>query len=444
MNNENIENTENTEEKKKEDECVIDSNKDCEEYNRGGSFARFLAFLFSHGIISFLIILFCLCFLYIILYSIITFVGMLFSVRKIDQRLVHPVGLADNFSFIPKDMFLKPISRVLFNISLYVCGTLSGIFLLMYFIYCVFRWIGLDWLLLIIIPFSDCVTLGLFPFFDAVFVLLFAPLLPANKAIAFYFISLIFVAPFFAQLFGVMIPGYTIDNEYTTAAYELMKNGPDGKLCQEDIDRYQNILVTKAPLIKIEVKDSNNRTQKEDNLSDVDTIMYHNCVKYNSSNIPIDADTIMQLNLTHYNEIVKEKCKDKGEQINAQARVSIDDTINSMNQAKYDASKQIHSVSEYSYNFANSTKQQVDAMLWPLWPFKIFSGGGPKAPPPFNDKPPEKVESDKDENILSKYGPKVNIIYNTSNMQENKDNRKLITYTTDNENNYSCSNIYNR
>lgn len=183
---------------------------------------------------------------------------------------------------------------------------IGTVFLVLYIIWKVINKIGLGFIFNNATPFSECVSTGLFPFFDRIVDILFGNDAFSKRMQKTGVAASEFMKTFMKDAFGLVFEGYELDDEYLTAAFNvfLFNNmyAEDVEKCLAVKQKFLEISKQKTPVIKITY---DNAPQQ---LTETDNINIKNCIRSNTVDIPSDANTIERLQLIFSNAIAKQKC----------------------------------------------------------------------------------------------------------------------------------------
>jgi hypothetical protein len=250
------------------------------------------------GPIRTVIIVACLCILYIFLYIIYVLYRLLSSLMWWGKQDV----IAKPFWFI-----FDRVTLFLFVLCLMFLPAVSIFFLILYFVFKVFGFFlgGTS-------PFSDCNKLGVFKLIDRMFEILLGKDAVGERIRNSFGALFEFLQKFMKEVFGVVFEGYELDDEYLNLAlksYLTDKMFPNDKeSCQALKQNVLDLFKKKMPVIKLTYEDRVSQpTQKP--MSEMDRIKYNNCVRQFTTDIPSDAGTIDKLKLMFSNEIAKKKCE---------------------------------------------------------------------------------------------------------------------------------------
>ncbi len=248
------------------------------------------------GLIKFLILLYCLCLLYIILYLVISFFSWVyyFIFQEQDQQ-------TNMYSFYVYRIrkILAYIALLLFDIALFVVGKLTGIFLTLYVLYAAARLIGLHlFLLLIFKVFRDCKELGLFDFFDGIVAAIIGFESFGNKLKKIIFATFDFTQTFMEETLGITMPGYTWNLDFFRNLGTILStvDTPDVS------DKVLSLLSENTPIIKINYV-------KPTPKSEMHNIIAENCKIKHPLVITPDKDTVEALRMTMENAMIRKRCE---------------------------------------------------------------------------------------------------------------------------------------
>lgn len=184
---------------------------------------------------------------------------------------------------------------------------LTAVFLLFYLIWKVMNKIGLG-MIVSGTPFNECVSTGLFPFFDKLFDILWGSETFGLRIRSAGLASSTFLKTFMKEAFGLVFEGYEIDDEYLTAAFNVFLfnsiYADDPEKCLDAKQKFLEVTKQKTPVIKIVHNDVSSDRQ----LTETENIKVKNCIRENTVEIPNDASTIERLQLIFSNAVAKQKC----------------------------------------------------------------------------------------------------------------------------------------
>lgn len=272
----------------KKKERIIKSNGSC-----GGMQACNPAFMF---VIKTAVLVYIVCIIYIIFYIIYRIVRLAYdSLYDYPNDVVRPgIYLFDG------------VLNILCYAAVIIISFLTGIFLMLYIVYLVFRAIGFGWLIAILSPWCECIAVGLFSFFDALVVIFFAPTMIDDKIVRTYNTTTTFFDYFFKIVISMTLnENYFLNNEYLNAFRQLFNyNTCDLQLCPEKVDEFTKVITEQSPILfRIVVKD-----EPDTNLNQMQVIEINNCISKNTTQSPTDASTVDKLTNMFSNEIAKRKC----------------------------------------------------------------------------------------------------------------------------------------
>lgn len=250
------------------------------------------------GPIRTVIIVACLCILYIFLYIIYVLYRLVSSLMWWGKQDV----IAKPFWFV-----FDRVTLFLFVLCLMFLPALSIFFLILYFVFKVFGFFlgGVS-------PFKDCNDLGVFRLIDRMFEILLGNDAVGKRIRNSFGALLEFLKKFMKEVFGVVFEGYELDDEYLNIALRSFLTDKvfpnDKESCQALKQQMLDLFKKKTPMIKLTYE---NRVvippQKQ--MSEIDRIKYNNCVDKYTTKIAPDANTIDKLKLILSNEIAKKKCE---------------------------------------------------------------------------------------------------------------------------------------
>lgn len=264
------------------------------------SFAGYIA---EHGIIRFLIVVYCMCIIYIVgytIYRLYKFVRLLTKNGEIafnkKRRMEFDI---DETNFVPY-MLLDKLAYFIFLFCICTFWALSHVFLVLYLIYAAARFIGLHWLLLAIFKiFRDCKLLGIFDLFDDLADALIGPYPFFEKFGKMFIATSDFLENFFEESYGLILPGYKPNDWYMNAMTECLSGN-----CTEDMKKeIAQMMTTEYPLVKVNILE-----EEIPSGSYMDMTVLNNCIKYNTIVEKGDESTIDTLKIILTNEFAKDKC----------------------------------------------------------------------------------------------------------------------------------------
>ena len=243
--------------------------------------------ILGRGLIRFLVLLYCFCLLYIILYIIFSIISWLyyFIFQEQDQQ-------TNMYSFYVYKIrnILAIIARIIFELCLFVVGKITGIFLILYAIYFAARFK----------IFRDCKEVGLFDFFDGIVAALIGFDSFGKKILKIFFATFDFTQNFMEEVLGIVfpLPGYTWDLDFFRSLGDILSSVNTGDVK----DKVLALLKERQPIIKINYVQPTNK-------SDIQSAKIENCTIKNIKEIPANADTIETLKITFENAMAKQKCE---------------------------------------------------------------------------------------------------------------------------------------
>lgn len=250
------------------------------------------------GPIRTVIIVACLCILYIFLYIIYVLYRLISSLMWWGKQDI----IAKPFWFV-----FDRVTLFLFVLCLMFLPAVSIFFLILYFVYKVF-WFFLRWTS----PFKDCDDLGVFRLIDRMFDILLGNDAVGARIRNSFGALFDFLKKFMQEVFGVVFEGYELDEEYLNIALRSFlteKVFPNDKQsCQALKNNLIDMFKKKMPVIKVTYNDVPN-VPPQKKMSEMERIKYNNCVRQFTTDIPPDANTIDKLKLMFSNEIAKKKCE---------------------------------------------------------------------------------------------------------------------------------------
>jgi hypothetical protein len=337
--------------------CIKTENDKCEaeigegtikaqENDKNRKITNIIDVILVSGPIKFLVIVYCLCILYVIIYA---GYRLLKFINKIN--LPKRIVIDDPTSNLEPvfDIVIDPPSYTLFMLVIHVLGWLSCIFLIIYLIWCAFKAVGLQDMLLVFEIFRDMRDYGIIGLFDGLFYIFPAPVSAGNKAVAGTMSIFDFLKSFMKEAFGILIPDYTIDEDVLNANVELAKNAINNNLCEEDVKNLRRTIDSKPLLTKININFVDKFEDKPKSQEDI--MKVENCIKENTKPIPEDAKTGERLNIIYENEISRQRC------MNQDIVNNFEDTF------KYSVVSISKSIENNTSNLTNSVNKKVDSFM---------------------------------------------------------------------------------
>jgi len=278
--------------KTKNNENLINGNGTC-----GGMQACNPVFMF---VIKTAVLIYILCIIYIIFYLFYRIVRLAY-----DALYDYP-----NDVIRPGVYMMDAFLNILCYIAISILWFLTGIFLTLYGVYIVFRAIGFGWLIAILSPWCECIAVGLFSFFDALIVILFAPMMIDAKIVGTFNTTTAFFDYFFTVVIGMTLnEDYLLNNEFLNAFMQLFKhNNCDLKLCPEKIAEFTKVVTENSPIVlKVNFKDGPEKSTPQQ-LSQMQVTEINNCISKKTQTCPTDASTVVKLSYIFSNEVARQQC----------------------------------------------------------------------------------------------------------------------------------------
>lgn len=254
---------------------------------------------FDGGPVKIAINFFCALILYIMFY--IIYIASKYIHKAIIWRTREVVS-------IPFYAILDIILYILAWISVILIVFIGTVFLVLYIFWKVINKIGFGFLINGETPFSECISTGLFPFFDRLVDIIYGNDAFGKRLQTAGMASSEFLKTFMKDAFGIVFEGYELDEEYLTAAFNvfLFNNmyADDVEKCLAVKQKFLDVSKQKTPVIKITYDD----TPSENSLTDTDNMRIKNCIRDNTIDIPTDANTVERLQIIFSNAVAKQKC----------------------------------------------------------------------------------------------------------------------------------------
>lgn len=254
---------------------------------------------FDGGPIRIMINIFCAAILYVIFYAI-------YIISKYINKAV--IWRTREIISIPFYAILDVVLYFLFWVSIITIVFIGTVFLVLYMVWKVINKIGLGFIINGVTPFSDCISTGLFPFFDKLVDIIFGNDEFGKRLNSAAIASSEFLKTFMKEAFGLVFEGYELDDEYLTAALNsfIFSNmyADDVQKCLDAKTKFLEISKQKTPVFKLTYDDE----PPEKQLSETDNINIRNCIRENTVDIPKDANTIERLQIIFSNAVAKQQC----------------------------------------------------------------------------------------------------------------------------------------
>lgn len=236
------------------------------------------------------ITLFCFCIAFILFW--IVFAINVFAIRALPWNEPYQ-NMTTSFYYISIPILI---------VCLLLLPFLTGLFIMMYYIYKLFDTPGISMLELLFDlapPFRDANDTGLFKFFDKLFKALG---LKENKGRESMNATDEFLRNFIQNLVGTSDEKSQVNQDFISSLTNLFKYGKDGASIDEGkMNTITKILSNSTPIIVIPPKDAE--------LSENQEKEAEACIAQKTVSIPNDIGTIAQLKMIYANSIVEQNCR---------------------------------------------------------------------------------------------------------------------------------------